>query len=126
MAAWSGAATARIEPAPRPRSAPRRAAGTRPAPQERTGIVGGVVWIAVIAALLAGVVALNVAVLRLNMQLDSLARERADLRASNAALSSQLSSAAAGPQVEAAARSRLGLVQAEPEQTVYVDLSAPK
>ena len=76
-----------------------------------------------LATLLAGVVALNVAVLRLNMRLDELGRERSDLRAANATLSSQLSRAAAGPQVEALARSRLGLVAAPPEQTYYVDLA---
>ena len=54
------------------------------------------IWIALVAGLLAGVVAMNVAVLRLNMKLDQLGRERADLRAENAALSSQLSSAGVG------------------------------
>ena len=57
---------------------------------------GGVIWIALVAGLLAGVVAMNVAVLRLNMKLDHLGRERADLRAENAALSVQLSSAGLG------------------------------
>ena len=57
------------------------------------------------------------------MRLDGLAQERSELRAANAALSLRLSSAAAGPKVEALARSRLGLVQAPPEQTFYVDLS---
>ena len=125
MVAWSGAAAARVEPAPRRRSPPRPRPATpvRRQRQERAGILGGVVWIVALAALLAGVVALNVAVLRLNMRLDELSRQRTELRAANAALSSQLSSAAAGPQVEALARSRLGLVEAPPEQTYYVDLA---
>ena len=123
MAAWSGAAAARVEPAPRRRAAPPRPRpGTARQPRERSGILGGVVWIAALAGLLAGVVALNVAVLRLNMRLDELGRERTELRAANATLSSQLSSAAAGPQVESVARARLGLVEAPPEQTFYVDL----
>jgi hypothetical protein len=85
-------------------------------------MLGGVVWIAVLAALLAGVVALNVAVLQLNVKLDRLGEERANLRAGNAALDSQLASGAATPQIEALAQRRLGLVPAEPEQTTYVQL----
>jgi cell division protein FtsL len=81
-----------------------------------------VIWIALVAGLLAGVVAMNVAVLRLNMQLDRLGRERADLRAQNAALSVQLSSAASAPRIEGIAARRLGLVQATPDQTSYVRL----
>ena len=78
---------------------------------------GGVVWIAIIAALLAGVVAPNVAVLRLNMTLDELGRDRADLRAENAALAAQLSSAAASPRIQTvaarAARARAGELRAD-------------
>jgi len=85
-------------------------------------VAGGVVWIGVVAALLAGVVALNVAVLRLNMKLDQLARERADLRAQNAALSVQLSSQASTPRIQRVAAKRLGYAQATPDQTSYVTL----
>jgi cell division protein FtsL len=85
-------------------------------------VTGGVVWIGIVAALLAGVVAMNVAVLRLNMKLDHLARERADLRAQNAALSSQLSSQASAPRIQRLAAKRLGYVQATPDQTSYVTL----
>jgi cell division protein FtsL len=81
-----------------------------------------VLWIGVVAALLAGVVATNVAVLRLNMKLDRLGRERADLRAQTAALSSQLSSAAAGPRIQRLAAKSLGLSQATPDQTTYLTL----
>ena len=75
------------------------------------------------AVLLAGVVALNVAVLRLNMQLDRLGRERTQLRAENATLSSQLSSAAAAPKIEALARRRLGVLPAAVDKVTYLDLS---
>jgi cell division protein FtsL len=85
-------------------------------------VAGGVVWIGVVAALLAGVVALNVAVLRLNMKLDHLAQERANLRAQNAALSVQLSSQASAPRIQQLAAKRLGYVQATPDQTTYVTL----
>jgi cell division protein FtsL len=114
--------TAWLETAPAPVAEPTR----RPRPQRqrarRPSLLGGVLSIAALAVLLAGVVALNVAVLQLNLRLDELARERANLRAANASLAAQLSSAAATPQVEALAQERLGLVPATPEQTTYVEL----
>jgi cell division protein FtsL len=114
VAAWTAAARAERAPAPRPRSAPRAR------PQRR--VTGGVFWIAVVAVLLAGVVAMNVAVLRLNMTLDRLGRERANLRAENAQLFSQLSSAAAAGRIEGLAIKRLGYVPAGPNDTTYVQL----
>jgi cell division protein FtsB len=71
-----------------------------------------------VAGLLAGIVALNVAVLRLNVEVEELDRKRATLIARNAELASDLSSAAAAGRVEKLAQSRLGLVT--PEQTTYV------
>jgi cell division protein FtsL len=85
-------------------------------------VAGGVAWIGIVAVLLAGVVAMNVAVLRLNMQLDRLSQERANLRAQNAALSSQLSSAASAPRIQGLAAKHLGLVQATSDQTTYITL----
>jgi hypothetical protein len=67
------------------------------------------VWIVVLAALLGGIVALNVAVLQLNVRLDELAREKAELRATNTAIASQLSSAGSAPQIERLAQRKLGL-----------------
>jgi hypothetical protein len=84
-------------------------------------VASGVVWIAVIAALLAGVVAMNVAVLRLNVQLDGAGRERAQLRADNATLASELSSAQATALTQARAR-RAGLVPALAWETRFLDL----
>jgi cell division protein FtsL len=78
-----------------------------------------VLWIGIVAGLLAGVVAMNVAVLRLNMKLDRLGRERADLRAQNANLSSQLSSAASTPRIQSLAAKR-GLTQATSRETTYL------
>src|SRR2546421_12057938 len=109
MATWAAEAE-------RPRPHPRRA--PRPVHRERR-VAGGVVWIGIVAALLAGVVAMNVAVLRLNMKLDHLGRERADLRAQNADLSSQLSSAASAPRIQRLAAKQLGWVQATSDQTTY-------
>ena len=100
---------------------PRRARRTKRAQAQRP-VTDGVLWIGVLTILLAGVVALNVAVLRLNMTLDRLGRERAQLRADTAALQSQLSSAAATGRIEALAVRRLGYVPATPDQTTYVQL----
>jgi cell division protein FtsL len=85
-------------------------------------VANGVVWIVVVAVLLAGVVAMNVAVLQLNLRLDDLGRERAKLRAGNAQLSSRLSSAAASAQIESLAKSRLGVVPASSGETTYLYL----
>jgi hypothetical protein len=99
--------------APRPR--PRRRAERRPR------VAGGVVWIVLIGALLGGVVFMNVAVLRLNLRLDELGRQRAQLNTDIATLSSDLSSANAAARVQAQARG-LGLVEAKAAETTFVDL----
>jgi len=122
MASWAG--TARVEtptaasrrPRP-PRTPARRGARTRP--------FGGVVWIVLLAVLLAGVVAVNVAVLQLNVRLDELGRERVELQGETKRLSSQLSSASATARIEAQAKSKLGLVQADPALTYHVQLAPP-
>ena len=120
MASWSDAAPAL--PSPRPRSRPKPKPAPRRKPRARRGVAGGVVWIAVVAVLLAGVVAQNVAVLRLNVQLDKLDTERAHLRAEKQELASQLSMAAASPRIELQAQKQFGLVQANPAETTYVRL----
>jgi cell division protein FtsL len=118
MPTWAGAAHA----APRPRVEPR----VRPAPRRRAAprarVAGGVLWIALFALLLAGIVAMNVAVLRLNMSLDRLTRDRARLRGDNAALQSRLSSSAAAPMIQSLARHKLGLEPAAPDATTWVEL----
>jgi cell division protein FtsL len=89
----------------------------------RSRLTGGVLWIVLIAVLLAGVVALNVAVLRLNMRYDRLGRTKVDLVAQNADLQSRLSSAAATERIQQEARSELGLVTANPNTTRYIKLN---
>jgi cell division protein FtsL len=91
--------------------------------KNRSRLTGGVIWIVLLAVLLAGVVALNVAVLRLNMRYDKLGRTKVDLVAQNADLQSQLSSAAATQRIQQQARSRLGLVAANPDTTKYIRLN---
>jgi cell division protein FtsL len=119
MASWSDAAPAL--PSPRPRSRPRPRPAPKRKPQARRGVAGGVAWIAVVAMLLAGVVAMNVAVLRLNVQLDKLDTQRAHLRAEKQSLASQLSMAAASSRIQLQAQKH-GLVAANPAETAFVRL----
>jgi cell division protein FtsL len=118
MASWATAA-AHVEP-PLPASRRRaRVIAHRPANVLRSGVT----WIILLATLLAGVVALNVAVLQLNVRLDKLSHERAQLRADNDALQSELSSSNAAPRIQSLARTRLGLVPPPPDTTTFVTLA---
>jgi cell division protein FtsL len=98
----------------RPRAARARSAQRR--------LAGGIVWIVIVAGLLAGVVALNVAVLRVNLHYDDLNRKRAKLRAENAALLSQLASSGTTARIQKLASEQLGAAPASPEQTTFVEL----
>jgi cell division protein FtsL len=102
---------------PKPRARPRRK------PHAGRRVAGGAIWIVLMGLLLAGVVALNVAVLRLNLQSDQLAEERARLRAESAELSSKLAVRAASARTSSLARNRLGLEPADPATTTYLDLA---
>ncbi len=75
-----------------------------------------------VAVLLAGVVAINVLVLRLNVRLDDLRHDRAELKAEIASTRAQLSSASANARIENEAATKLGLVEADPNATTYVRL----
>ena len=105
-----------VEAPQRSRPRPRRRAERRPR------VASGVIWIAVIGVLLVGVVFMNVAVLRLNIRLDQLGRDRARLRADNAQLALQLSSAQAAARIQALARKELGVQPALAQETTYVRL----
>jgi cell division protein FtsL len=89
----------------------------------RKASIVGVAGIVLLAGLLAGVVAVNVLVLRLNVRYDELGRERAQLQADVAQLQAQLSSASANARIETLAHDRLGLVPVEPDRTSYVRLA---
>jgi len=115
MAAVAPQTAPASQPVARPRARPRPA-------QPR--VARGVVWIAVIGVLLVGVVFMNVVVLRMNIRLDHLGRERAQLQGDNAALASRLSSELAAARIQAQARQSLGVVPADPSETVYLDLPA--
>jgi cell division protein FtsL len=105
------------EPLARP---PRR---SRSRARSRARARGGILWIAVSGILLAGVVFVNVAVLRLNLALDNANSERAKLRAENQALQSQLSSELRSGRIQALAHQKLGLVYQDPSQYGYLNLA---
>jgi hypothetical protein len=129
MASWHAAA------APAPARAPARKRArpgdldrerARPGPKRstkaKTGVAGGLAWIIVAGVLLAGIVALNVAVLRLNIRLDHMNTESEQLQAENAALGAQLSGAVSSPRIQALAKAR-GFVPADPTTIGYVDVA---
>ena len=101
---------------------PRRARGGSRTKAKPHLLGGGVLWILLFAVLLAGVVAVNVAVLRLNVELDGTGRERSELKAEIAELRSELSSTAATSRIQRVATEELGLGLADPETTTYVTL----
>jgi cell division protein FtsL len=105
-------------------AAPRRR--RRTASASSGPFTGGVLWILAVGLLLAGIVAVNVVVLQLNVQLDELGRERAGLKADNARLRSRLSSASANARIERDAAAKLGLRAADPLTLTYVDLRQAK
>jgi hypothetical protein len=106
-------------PAPARRARPRAVAGPRVRARRR--VRGGIAWIVTFAVVLTGVVALNVAVLRVNMQVSRLDKAQLELQAQNAALASQVSSAASAQRIEQAAH-RLGYVPAPATDTSYLDV----
>jgi cell division protein FtsL len=100
-----------------------RKSRARPSSKRRPVVFGGgVIWIVLFTVLLAGVVAVNVAVLRLNLQLDRSNTERVELDADISRLRSELSSVAATSRIERLAQGELGLVAADPDATTYVEL----
>ena len=107
------------EPLARPRVRPQ----SRRRRVQQARARGGILWIAMSGILLAGVVFVNVAVLRLNLALDGVNSDRVKLRAENAALQSQLSSKLRTGQIEAQAGLQLGLVYQDPSVYGHIDLA---
>ena len=112
------------EAAPAPVAAPVRRQRARPRARRRARrVTPGILWISTFALLLAGVVAVNVAVLRANVAVDRLDKQQMQLQSENAALASQVSSANASIRIERTARA-FGLVPAPAADTTYIDLNA--
>lgn len=107
----------RRRPPAQRRSAPAR---SRRKPTQRR-VRAHIVWMILFALLLAGVVAVNVAVLRAHVAVTQLDEQRAQLQAQNQALASRLSAASSAPRIEEAAR-RLGMVRAPAADTSYLVL----
>jgi cell division protein FtsL len=123
LASWfAEAAVAEPLVAPRRRTKPKPKAKTRVKARQRARARSGILWIAASGVLLAGVVFVNVAVLRLNLQLDQATQQRSKLRAQNATLQSQLSSQLASPRIQTLAHGQYGLVPADPSAIGYVNL----
>jgi cell division protein FtsL len=117
-------AVAAPQPRPSRRAQPvarKKSTAKRPVAQRR--VANGVVWIVAVAIVLAGVVALNVAVLRANLRIDELSQKRTELRARNAMLESRLATAAATARIEQSAARDLGLRPADPARTFYVPMA---
>jgi len=95
-----------------------RAVPERRRRKAQRSVRSGVVWIVFLAVLLTGVVTVNVAALRQNMQLENLANRRTQLIDQNQALRSKLSQVASQVNVESRAKAQ-GLVLMAPDQTTY-------
>jgi cell division protein FtsL len=125
LASWFADAVA--APAPsrtreQAKPAPKPKAKAKPRRRAKARNHGAILWIVVAAVLLAGVVTVNLAVLRANIALDRANQERTKLQADNATLESQLSSALASPRIQALASRKKGLVEADPSTIGYIDL----
>lgn len=108
-----------VETRSRPRTPSRKKAEKT---ERRRPLTGMVAWIVIVGACLAGIVAINVAVIKLNVELDQLSSQRADLKADIAFGRAQVSSAGGYARIESEAKAKLGLVPADPENTEYVTL----
>jgi cell division protein FtsL len=121
LASLSHAQSSIAEPVVRPR--PR----TKPKPRTRkrtqTRARGGILWIVMSGILLTGVVFVNVAVLRLNLSLDSTNSERTKLRAENAALQSSLSQELSSSRIQTRAAKEFGLTASDQSTYGYVNLA---
>jgi hypothetical protein len=111
-------------PAPARKARRKPSVRARPRANRRPGLLGWIVWIVLLAVLFGGIVALNVAVLQLNVRLQQANDRKADISARNLALAGRLSSAGSTPQVAAKAERQLGLVPVAPDRLTYVDLAA--
>lgn len=127
MASWSAQAVARparvAQPrprqAPRPRPRPVPRAAPRPRPRTRPRVAGGILWIAGVAALLAGIVALNVLSLSLTSDSGRLTERSESVAQDNTVLRARLAKQLSSRRVESIAAS-LGLQVPDPREIVYL------
>jgi cell division protein FtsL len=98
-----------------PRAVPRR----RVRPRRMTA--GGAVWVVVLAALLGGIVALNVAALRDSIDVNRLQAHAQQLQDENRLLRNQVTNLSSPTAIGVAAQ-KLGMIPADPNTTKYVRL----
>jgi hypothetical protein len=118
MASLSHAHPSVAEPVVRPRRKP----GAR-SRRAQARARGGIFWIAIGGILLAGVVFVSVAVLRMNLALDQANADRAKLHAEIASLQSAYSSQLRAGEIQSQAGKRFGLVYQDPSEYGYVQLT---
>jgi outer membrane murein-binding lipoprotein Lpp len=100
---------------------PLRPRRRRPRGVAKRRVAGGVVWIAVATMLLAGIVALNVVVLRLNLKLDDLSSQRTELRAEIVQLRAQAAVGAVPATIRTEAAEK-GYRPVNPSRIRYLEL----
>lgn len=127
-----------VAPAPAAPSRPRRAApATETAPKRRQNrrrpavlarpragrspVAPGVLWVLVIAALLGGIVALNVGALRNSISASKIEGQEAALRSQNDALRSLVAQRSGSGRINADA-ARYGMIPAQPLRNDYLRL----
>ena len=98
-----------------PRAVPRRR--TRP----RRITLGGAAWVVLLATLLGGIVALNVAALRDSIQVNKLQARAQQLANENRLARNRVTSLSSPVQIGIAAQ-KLGMHQADPNTTQYLTL----
>ena len=109
-----------VQPSP-PTVVPRRARRVRP----RRMSAGGAVWVVVLAALLGGSVALNVAALRDSIEVNRLQGHARELSDANRLLQNRVTNLSSPGAIGIAAQ-KLGMRLADPNTTRYVGLHAPR
>jgi cell division protein FtsL len=111
-------ARTRRSPQPSPPTAvPKRARRVRP----RRMTAGGAVWVMVLAVLMGGIVALNVAALRDSIEVNRLQGHARELSDANRLLQNRVTNLSSPGAIGIAAR-KLGMRLADPNTTRYVGL----
>jgi hypothetical protein len=108
------------KPAGEPRRSNARATLARPR-AGRSPIGAGVVWVLVIATLLGGIVAVNVAALRNSIEAGRVSGQVASLRAENQSLQSHVAELSGVGRISALAK-RMNMVLAQPNKQDYLRL----
>jgi hypothetical protein len=103
--------------AARPRRAPARAL---PAPRRLTA--GGLAWVLVLAALLGGIVALNVAALRASIRVSGLAAHARSMQQANRTLNAKVAWLTVPDRIDAKAKA-YGMVQLSPTRHSYLSFT---